>query len=65
MCEEKTKGICKDHYTQKCEVSIIQLVNHIGEKFKVTKRVPNLSTAETKEFRSKKEAIEQFEEWLK
>ena len=64
MCKEKIKGICKDHYTKKCEVSIIQLVNHVGEKFKVTKREPELNTAETKIFRSKKEAIGQFEEWL-
>ncbi|MBT4540256.1 hypothetical protein HOC35_01965 [Candidatus Woesearchaeota archaeon] len=65
MCKEKDVCFSKEHYTKKQEISIIQLVNHIGEKFKVTKRVPEMSVSETKVFRSKQEAIKQFEDWLK
>ncbi len=46
------------------EVTIIELTNTIGKLFKVTKRVPELHVAETKIFRSKKEAKLQIEEWL-
>ncbi len=33
-------------------------------KYKVTRRIPELSIAETKIFNSKEEAKRQFEEWL-
>jgi len=33
-------------------------------KYKVTRRIPELSVAETKIFNSKEEAKQQFEEWL-
>ena len=55
----------KENLTKKWEVSIVELENHIGKKYKVTKRVPELSVAETKVFRSKEEAKNQFDEWLK
>lgn len=53
------------HPTQKWEISIIEIENHIGKKYKVTRRLPEMSVAETKVFRSKEEAKEQFDEWLK
>jgi len=46
------------------EVSIIELENGIGKKYKVTRRMSSLSIAETKVFRSKEQAIKQLEEWL-
>ena len=33
-------------------------------KYKVTRRMPSMSIAETKVFNSKIEAIRQFKEWL-
>lgn len=48
---------------KKWEISIIEFRNHIGKKFKVTRRIPELSIAETKIFKSKKKAIKKFEEW--
>ncbi len=55
----------KKHILKKWEISFIELQNHVGKKFKVTRRLPNLSVAETKVFRSKKKAKKQFDEWLK
>ena len=55
----------KKHITKKWEVSIIELKNNAGRKFKVTRRIPELSVAETKVFKTKKEAKKQFDEWLK
>lgn len=43
----------------------MELVENNKKKFKVTRRLPNLSVAETKIFNSKEEAKKQFEEWLK
>jgi hypothetical protein len=54
----------KKHPFKKWEISIIELNNHIGKKFKVTRRIPELSIAETKVFRSLKKAKEQFDRWL-
>jgi hypothetical protein len=55
----------KKHFTKKWEVSITEIQNHKGKKYKVTRRLPELKVAETKIFKSKEEAKEQFEEWLK
>jgi len=55
----------KKHLAKKWEISIIELKNHAGKKYKVTRRMPDLSVAETKMFRSKKKAKKQFEDWLK
>ena len=52
----------KKHFTKKWEISFIELQNHLGRKFKVTRRLPNLSVAETKVFRSKKKAKNQFDD---
>ncbi|MBW2992708.1 hypothetical protein KY345_05820 [Candidatus Woesearchaeota archaeon] len=49
----------------KWEVSIIEVENSVGKKYKVTRRIPEMSIAETRIFRSKKEAKQQFDEWLK
>ena len=54
----------KIHYIKKFEISIVELKNHTGKKYKVTRRYPDLSVAETKIFRSKKQAKKQFDEWL-
>jgi len=54
----------KKHFTKKWEVSIIEIENSIGKKYKVTRRIPEMSVAETKVFRSKQDAKKQFEEWL-
>ena len=35
-----------------------------GKRYKVTRRIPELSVAETKIFNSKEKAKLQFEEWL-
>jgi len=56
--------ISKEHLVKKKEVSIIELENDIGKKYKVTKRIPEMLVDETKIFRSKEEARKQFDEWL-
>lgn len=38
----------KKHIAKKWEISIIEFRNHIGKKFKVTRRIPELSISETK-----------------
>lgn len=53
------------HLTKKWEVSLIELENGLGKKFKVTRRLPELSVAETKIFRTKAQAKKQFDKWLK
>ena len=55
----------KKHPIKRWEVSIIEIENRIGKKYKVTRRIPSMSVAETKVFRSKEDAKKQFEEWLK
>ena len=55
----------KRHITKKWEVSIIEMTNNGELKFKVTRRIPELSIAETKFFKTKEEAKKQFDEWLK
>ncbi|MBI2146341.1 hypothetical protein HYU22_03310 [Candidatus Woesearchaeota archaeon] len=54
----------KKHVTKKWEVSIMEFQNHTGRKFKVTRRLPELSVAETKVFATKKKAKRLFDEWL-
>jgi len=46
------------------ELSIIELENSIGKKYKVTRKMASLSVAETKVFRSKEKAMRQVKEWL-
>ena len=49
---------------KKWEVSIIELKRNGKTKYKVTRRLPEMSVAETKIFDSKEEAIKQLQEWL-
>ena len=55
----------KKHPIKKWEVSIMEIQNHKGKKYKVTRRLPELTVAETKIFKDKKKARKQFDEWLK
>jgi len=50
---------------KKWEVSIRKFQNKNGAKFKVTRRLPEMSVAETKLFSSKKKAKRLFDDWLK
>ncbi len=54
----------KKHPSKKWEVSIIAFQDAEGSKFKVTRRLPDLSVSETKIFSSMEKAQKQFEEWL-
>ncbi len=49
----------KKHFNKKWEVSIIELEDDEGIKYKVTRRIPEMSVAETKVFESKEEARNQ------
>lgn len=53
------------HQTKKWEISIMEIVDEEGKKYKVTRRLPVMSVAETKIFDSKEKAIKQFNDWLK
>ncbi len=55
----------KKHQYKKWEVSIIEIEYNKKKKYKVTRRLPELTVAETRIFDSKEKAIEQFTEWLK
>ena len=55
----------KKHPVKKWEVSITELQNHTGRKFKVTRRLPEMSVAETKVFTTRKKAKRLLDEWLK
>lgn len=46
------------------EISILEYVNTVCKKFKVTRRYPEEFIAETKIFTTKEEAVEQAKEWL-
>jgi hypothetical protein len=54
----------KEHPVKKWEISFIEIEDNNNIKYKVTRRLPEMSVAETKVFKSKKEAKKQFEEWL-
>lgn len=54
----------KKHFYKKWQVSIIELKSIDGKKYKVTRHLPELHVSETKMFNSKKEAKNQFDEWL-
>ena len=57
--------ISRKHFIKKWEVSIMEFHDDEGKKFKVTRRLPEMSVAETKIFRSKKNAKKLFDDWLK
>jgi len=52
------------HVVKKWEVSFIELAQNGKPIFKVTRRLAEMSVAETKLFDSKESAKKQFEEWL-
>lgn len=52
------------HPVKKWEVSIMEIQDEEGVKFKVTRRLTEMSVAETKVFNSKEEAKRQFDQWL-
>ncbi len=54
----------KKHLIKNWEISIIIIETEKGTKYKVTKRVPELSVSETKIFDDLEKAKKQFEEWL-
>lgn len=58
------KGKTKKHPTKKWEISISEFEDNDGKKYKVTRRLPEMSVAETKIFKSKEKAKEQFAKWL-
>jgi len=55
----------KKHLVKKWEVSFIKLSDGKEKRFKVTRRIPDLSISETRIYKSKKEAKKRFDEWLK
>ena len=57
-------GFRSESSSKKWEVSISEYETSDGIRWKVTRRVPAMSVAETKIFSVKREAIKQYEEWL-
>ncbi len=55
----------KKHSIKKWEVSFIEFKDNKRKKFKITRRIPELTVAETKIFKSKHQALKKFKEWLK
>lgn len=55
----------RKHSCKKWEVSISEYDARSGKIWKVTRRLAELSVAETKVFRRKEKAIIQYEEWLR
>jgi hypothetical protein len=65
MKNSMAKNAVKKHFHKKWEVSIMELHSYSGKKFKVTRRLLEMSVAETKVFATKKRAKKLFDEWLK
>ncbi len=53
------------HPIKKWEVTLKELEDEEGKKYKVTRRIPEVSVTETKIFDSKEEARQQLNAWLK
>lgn len=51
-------------WINKWEISIIELENDIGKKYKVTRRMIEMGVSESKCFRNKKDAEKQIKRWL-
>jgi hypothetical protein len=51
-------------FVKRWEITVLELENSIGKKYKVTRMLPEFFIAETKVFRSKEDAKQQFDEWL-
>ena len=52
------------HQTKKWEVSISEFNTNGETRYKVTRRLPEMSVAETKIFGTKEDALKLFHEWL-
>jgi len=50
--------------TKRWTVTILYLHSIRGSVYKVTRRIPELSIAETKVFSRKEDAVLQFQQWL-
>ncbi len=46
------------------EISFLEIQTIFGKRYKVTRRLPSFSIAETKIFRSRKRAEQQLNVWL-
>ncbi len=57
--------IKRKHPIKNWEVSIIEIENDVGKKYKVTRHMPEMAVSETKIFRTLEDAKKQFDEWLK
>ena len=54
----------RKHSIKKWEISVIEIESLNGKKYKVTRSLPELLIAETKNFKSKEKARQKFNEWL-
>ena len=54
----------KKHPLKRWELSMTEFEAENEKHYKVTRRIPSMSVAETKVFSSKEEAKRQFDEWL-
>mgnify|MGYP001321115490 CR=1 FL=1 len=54
----------RKHAIKKWEISIIEFQTDEGKRYKVTRRLPEVSVADTRFFASKKKAQEQVNSWL-
>ncbi|MBI5881225.1 hypothetical protein HZB90_03780 [archaeon] len=51
-------------FAKNWEITMMELQNNIGRKYKVTRRLPEFSISETVVFRSKEAAKKQLDEWI-
>jgi hypothetical protein len=51
-------------FAKNWEITMIELQNSIGKKYKVTRRLPEFLISETMMFRSKESAKKQLDEWI-
>jgi hypothetical protein len=54
----------RKHLFKKWEVSLLAFRENGRKRFKVTRRLPDLSVSETRIFTDKKKAEQLFDEWL-
>jgi len=59
----KNDSVIEIAFSGKWEVSFLVLKDN-GSRYKVTRRIPELDVSETKLFKTRKKAEEQFKEWL-
>ena len=64
MTNWRCKVVTEKHPIKKWEVSIMEIHDLGNIIYKVTRRLEEMEVAETKIFKSKEEAKQQFTEWL-